>query len=113
MPPASDSRRVASRSSCGRCDSRAPRRSRSTSAGRPSAGPAVRDRRSPIATEGLRAELDAGRGLATLVLGTVDEGERALDDVGVELLEELLPRAVELDVGLEDGIESGIGRDRV
>ena len=51
---------------------------------RGSAAPAVRDRHPPVAAEGLRAELHAGRRLAALVLGPVDQRERALDDVRVE-----------------------------
>ena len=54
-----------------------------------SAPPAVGDRRPPVAAEGARAELDARRRLAALVLGAVDERERPADDLRVELL----PRA--------------------
>ena len=54
------------------------------------AAPAVRDRRPPVAAEGPWPELDAGGGLAPLVLGPVDEHEHALDDLGVELGVELL-----------------------
>src|SRR2546427_7189768 len=48
------------------------------------AAPAVRDRCPPVASEGLRAEADAGRRLAALVLGAVDHRDGALDDVRVE-----------------------------
>ena len=59
-------------------------------------------------------EPDAGRGLAALVLGPVDQRERALDDVSVEPVgRELLARAVLLDVGLEHAVEGGVGRQRV
>ena len=59
------------------------------------------------------AQLHPGRRLAALVLGAVDERERPLDDVGVELLEQLLARAVELDVRLEHRVERVVRRDRV
>src|SRR5205823_11031485 len=66
------------------------------------ARPAVRDRRTAVAPECLRAQLDARWGLAALVLGAVDHRERPLDDVDVEaVLRELFARAVELDVGLQ------------
>jgi hypothetical protein len=79
-----------------------------------STAPAVRDRRASVAPERLRAELHAGRGLAPLVLGPIDERERPLHDAGIEpVLEQLLARAVELDVRLEDAVERGIGRKRV
>src|SRR5918911_4964169 len=48
------------------------------------AAPQIRNRGAAIAAECLRAEADAGRGLAALVLGAVDQRERALDDVGIE-----------------------------
>ena len=48
------------------------------------------DRRPPVAAEGARAQLDAGRRLAALVLGPVDEPERRLDHRGVEVRLELL-----------------------
>src|SRR5205823_5297600 len=80
---------------------------------RGSPGPAVRDRGPPVAAERLRAELHPRRRLAAFVLGPIDEGERALHHLRVELLEQLLARAVELDVRLENGVERGVDRDRV
>src|SRR5580765_4007612 len=78
------------------------------------AGPAVRDRRAAVAAEGLRAELDAGRRLAPLVLSAVDHRERPVDDVRIEaVLRELLARAVELDVRLEDAVELRVRRKRI
>src|SRR5438477_3728316 len=57
--------------------------------------PAVRDRRSPVASEGLRAQADTGRRLAALVLGAVDHRDGALDDVRVEAVaRQFLPGAV-------------------
>ena len=55
--------------------------------------PAVRDRRPPVAAERLRVQLHAGRGLAALVLGAVDERERPLDHVRVEAVARSAPRA--------------------
>src|SRR5919106_2356675 len=78
-----------------------------------STAPAIRDRRPPVAAERLRAQLHARRRLAALVLGTVDQRDHLLDDVVVELLEQLLPRAVELDVRLEHGIEDLVRWGRV
>src|SRR6185436_2327692 len=62
-------------------------RASSSTGRRPAPGlvaPAVRDRRPPVAAEGLRVEFHAGRRLAALVLRPVDERERALDHVRVE-----------------------------
>src|SRR6476660_9336291 len=57
-------------------------------------GPAVGDRRAAVAAEGLRRQANSRRGLPPLVLGAVDQRERALDDVGIEaVLRELLARA--------------------
>src|SRR5690349_15036572 len=79
-----------------------------------SAAPAVRDREAPVAPEGLRPQLHTGRGLPPLVLGAVDHGERAVDDLGVEAVaREVLPRLVELDVRLEHSVQLGVGRQRV
>src|SRR6266542_3990387 len=49
-----------------------------------SAAPAVRDRQAPVASEGLRAQLHAGRRLAALVLGAVDHREGVVDHVRIE-----------------------------
>ena len=46
--------------------------------------PAIRDRRAPVAAERLRAQLHARRRLAALVLGPVDQRERAVHDLGIE-----------------------------
>src|SRR5207244_421752 len=57
------------------------------------AAPSVRYRRSAIAAERLGREPNAGRGLAALVLGPVDQRDGALDHVRVEAVgRELLPR---------------------
>src|SRR6478672_2229059 len=69
-------------------------RARRSTRTRSSALVAVRDRRPAVAPEGLRAQLHSGRRLAALVLGAIDEGDRALDHSRVELLGELLARAV-------------------
>src|SRR5438270_13520264 len=45
--------------------------------------PAVRDRRPPVASEGLRAEADTGRRLAALVRGAVAHRDGAHGDVRV------------------------------
>ena len=50
--------------------------------GADSAAVAVRDRRPPVAAEGLRPQLHAGRRLAPLVLGAVDERDGTLDHLG-------------------------------
>src|SRR4029077_19205456 len=76
--------------------------------------PAVRDRRAPVAAERLRPERPAGRRLPPLVLGAVDERDRARDDVAVEAVRrELLERAVVLDVRLEHAVELRVRRERV
>src|SRR6187551_1125907 len=75
--------------------------------------PAVRDRRAPVATERLRAQLDAGRRLPALVLRAVDEPDGAFDDRGIELLDQLLARAILFDVRLQHGIEHVVRGDRV
>src|SRR5205823_11270474 len=76
--------------------------------------PAVCYRGAPIAAERLRSQSNSGRGLAALVLGAVDQLEGALDDLGVEAVRrQLLTRAVLLDIGLEDAVELGVGRQRV
>src|SRR5205085_2649529 len=49
-----------------------------------SAAPAIRDRRAPVAAKRLRAQLDARGCLPALVLGPVDQRDRALDGVAVE-----------------------------
>ena len=78
------------------------------------AAPAVRDRRAPVAAERLRAQPDAGRRLAALVLGPVDERHRPLHDVGGEAVRaQLLERAVLLDVRLEHPVEIRVRRQRV
>src|SRR5439155_23813556 len=79
-----------------------------------SAAPAVGDGRSPVAPERLGAEPDAGRGLAALVLGAVDQGNGALHDVRVEAVRrQLLERAVLLHVGGEHLVELRVRRQRV
>src|SRR2546430_5408637 len=78
------------------------------------AAPLVRDRCPAVAAEGLLAEPDTGRRLAALVLGTVDHRHGALDDVRIEAVRaQLLGGAVFLDVGCEDLVEGGIGRQRI
>ncbi len=98
------------RARAGRCSRDGPPPSPSTSASdrpRRQPRPAVGDRQAPVAAERPRPQLDARRRLAALVLRAVDERQRPLDDAVVELLEQLLARAVELDVRLQHGIELG------
>src|SRR4051794_38256879 len=67
-----------------------------------SPAPAVRDRRPAVASERFRRQPHAGRCLAALVLGPVNQPDGAVDHVGVEPVRaQLLERAVLLDVGLE------------
>ena len=59
-------------------------------------------------------DLDARRRLAALVLGEVDEPDRAIDLLrGQALCDQLLAALVELDVALEDAVEQLIGGQRV
>src|ERR671934_2300197 len=77
------------------------------------AAPQIRNRRPAIAAECLRPETNARRRLAALVFGAVDQGERALHDVGIEsVLGQLLARAVLLDVRLEHAVEGRVRRGR-
>src|SRR2546429_6828552 len=79
-----------------------------------SAAPAIRDRDAAIPSERLRAQLDAGRRLAPLVLGVGDQCERALHDLLLEAVpRQLLPGAIELDIRLEHAVELRIGRERI
>src|SRR5437773_2691637 len=67
-----------------------------------------------VAAEGLLAQPDSGRRLAALVLGPVDQGDGAFDDVEIEAVRaQLLGGAVLLDVGGEHLVERRIGRQRV
>src|SRR5438309_7821774 len=74
------------------------------------ASPVVRDRRPAVAPERLRPQPHSRGRLPALVLGAVDHRDGALHDVGIEpVAGQLLPRAVELDVRLEDAIELRVG----
>ena len=75
---------------------------------------AVRDRHPAVAAERLAGDLDAGRLLAALVLGQVDEPDDAVDVLGRQAArDELLAAEVLLDVALEDRVEDRVGRQRV
>src|SRR6266536_3525019 len=64
-------------------------------AGWGSTAPAVRDRRAPVAAEGLRPEAHARRSLPTLVLGPIDHRHGALHELGIEaVVRELFARAI-------------------
>src|SRR6266545_1632501 len=101
----------------GESDEQALRRERAAAGAgrrRDLAAPAVRDRRAAVAAERLRSQPHARGRLAALVLGAVDHRDRALDELGIEAVgRELLARAVELDVRLEDPVEHVVRRQRV
>ena len=79
-----------------------------------SAPVAVGDRHAPVAAERARGDLDPGRRLAALVLGEVDEADRAVDLLlGQPLGDQLLAAVVELDVALQDPVEQLVGGQRV
>src|SRR4028118_1997455 len=67
-----------------------------------------------VAAEGAARDLDAGWGLAALVLGPVHEADDAPDVVLVEAGgQDLGDALVLLYVGLEDGVEDLVGREGV
>src|SRR4051794_22526412 len=83
-------------------------------AGVGSVTPAVGDRRAAVPAERLRPQAHARRRLAALVLGAVDHRERAVDELPVEAVGgQLLARAVQLDVRLEQAVELRVRRQRV
>src|SRR5215212_10546649 len=74
----------------------------------------IRDRHPPIPPERLRRDLYPRRVLASLVLGQVDEAQHAVDVAGVVARpDDLVAAHVLLDVGLEDGVEDRVRRERV
>src|SRR6202050_4069331 len=96
------------------------RRTRASSTGGSSGGAdelaaiAVGDRITPVAAEGPPAHAYAGRRLAALVLGTLDQIERARDHGAVEAaLADLLDRQIILDEAREYRIEHLVRRQRV
>ena len=82
---------------------------------RGSSGPAVRDRRAAVPAERLRVELHARRRLPALVLGAVDQraARARRRRASKPVREQLLARAVLLDVLLEHAVELGVRRQRV
>src|ERR1700730_10607209 len=79
-----------------------------------SASIAVRDRHAPVAAEGAFGDLDAGGRLSALVLGEIDQADRALDlDLGESLGDQLLASVMELDVSVQDPVEQLIRWQRV
>src|SRR5437588_803296 len=80
----------------------------------PIGGVAVRERHPAIAAEGSRSDLDAGRRLAPLVLGAVDEVDDARHRMRVVPgRHQLFIAAVVLDVAAEDGIQLLVRRQRI
>src|SRR5262245_19813814 len=72
---------------------------------------AVCNWKTAVASEGAGGDLGAGRRLAALVFGAVDELDHPTDGRGVEPhLDDLLEALVVLDVGLEDRVEDRVGR---
>ena len=71
---------------------------------------AIGDRHAPITAEGARGDLDPGRRLAALVLGAIDELDRAVHlRLGQTLGDKFLAALAELDVAVENAVEQGIG----
>src|SRR5215217_9431575 len=98
-----------------------PRSPRGGSPGQPyCAGSAGRLRRSPeavgdgeaaVLAEGAAGDLGAGRGLAALVLGPVDQADDLSRGVAVEALgHQLVEAGVVLDVGLQDRVQQLVRR---
>src|SRR3954469_6886155 len=74
----------------------------------------VGDRQAAVPAEGLVGDADAGRGLAALVLGSVDEPHHLHHRfLGEAICDEVLDPHVALHVGLENAVEQLVGRQGV
>src|SRR6266446_9686683 len=79
-----------------------------------SATEAVDDGIAPLLADQTRGDLDAGRRLAALVLGGLEQTPHAIDGCDVMALgREILGPEVALDQPAQDGVEHGIGWQRV
>src|SRR5205809_76316 len=74
----------------------------------------VGDRQATIFAERFRRNLDAGWGLAALVLAAIDHQDDAADDVTIVAeADDLFQAAVFFDVGVEDRVEHLVGRQAI
>src|SRR5437762_8845286 len=79
-----------------------------------SATEAVDDGIAPLPADQTRGDLDAGRRLTTLVFGRFEQTPHPIHGCDVVALgREILGRQVALDQTLQDGVEHGIGRQRI
>src|SRR5258708_2891609 len=79
-----------------------------------SATEAVDDGIAPLPADQSRGDLDAGRCLAALVFGSLEQTPHAIDDCDVVAFgSKLLGREIALNQALQDRIEHRIGRQRI
>jgi hypothetical protein len=74
----------------------------------------IRDRHSPVASEGARRDFDPGRGLSALVLVEVDLPDDPADGLFVVAFgDDRFEAQILLDVKFQDRVEDVIRRQRV